>query len=259
MAITFSDRQTPLYVQAATFLRRRIEDGTWRAGAQLPTLENLMVELGLGRVTVRQAMDLLEGDGLIERWRGKGTFVSQTLKKPLAISLTASWEALLEGLEGVTPRLLYSEAGGQLPGFARQMAEEERSSIGRGYRRIARVHERENIPYLLIEIYLDMDIYQRAPKQFDAELIIPLINDMADIQITSVRQVLTIGTADLETANHLSIPVNAPVGHMQRVMKDEKTQIIYAARLTYRGDLVRLDMNVDPPQIMKTISKENTS
>ena len=64
-----------------------------------------------------------------------------------------------------------------------------------------------------------------------------------------LRQVLTIGTADLETARRLDIPVNAPVGHMARLMVDGNARVIYAARLTYRGDLVRLDMKVDPPQI----------
>jgi len=249
MSLAFSDRHTPLYAQTAMLLRRRIEDGAWGAGVQIPTLDDLMAELGVGRVTVRQAMALLEQDGLIERWRGRGTFVKKSRAKMPVVSLTASWEALLAGIEGAKPRLLASRETSCIPAFAEHLATEEGAEIAPAYRQISRVHARRDWPYLLIDIYLEKSLYQRSPKRFDRQLVIPLLDAMADVNITAVRQVLTIGTADLETARHLNIPVNAPVGHMARLMIDAKARVIYAARLTYRGDLVRLDMTVDPPQI----------
>lgn len=249
MPVSFSNCQTPLYAQTATLLRRRIEDGTWPAGAQMPTLDDLTGELGVGRVTVRQAMALLEQDGLIERWRGRGTFVAEPRNQAPVVSMTASWEALLEGIEGAKPRLLGSRDAHRIPAFAHRLAGEEKAEILPAYRHLSRVHERKGWPYLLIEIYLEKTLYQRRPKRFDRELVIPLLDAMEDVTIASVRQVLTIGTADLETARHLNIPVNAPVGHMARLMMNRQAQVIYAARLTYRGDLVRLDMKVDPPQI----------
>lgn len=55
-------------------LRRRLPVGT-----RLPSVDELMVEYGLGRVTVREALRILENDGLIDIRRGPtgGVFVRQ--------------------------------------------------------------------------------------------------------------------------------------------------------------------------------------
>ena len=65
----------PLYLQLATIFRRRVETGLWPRGEQTPTLEMLMREFGVGRVTVRSALAELESEGLLVRSRGKGTFI----------------------------------------------------------------------------------------------------------------------------------------------------------------------------------------
>ena len=68
-----------LYYQLADVFRRRIEDGEWQVDAQIPTLDDLVAEFGAARATVRQALTILEGEGLLARYRGRGTFV---LKRP---------------------------------------------------------------------------------------------------------------------------------------------------------------------------------
>lgn len=55
-------------------LRAEIVGGEFD-GRQLPSEEDLRVEFGAPRASVRQALDLLQDEGLIERVRGQGTFV----------------------------------------------------------------------------------------------------------------------------------------------------------------------------------------
>ena len=63
------------YIQLASLFRRRIQAGQWQVGAQIPTVEELAAECGVARATIRQALDILQIEGLIERYRAKGTFV----------------------------------------------------------------------------------------------------------------------------------------------------------------------------------------
>lgn len=56
-------------------LRRSIADGSWQAGARLPTERDLARSLGLARNTVRRALDMLEAEGVIARGVGRGTFL----------------------------------------------------------------------------------------------------------------------------------------------------------------------------------------
>lgn len=64
-----------LATEAAETLRSAIRDGRLRPGEQLPSEPVLAESLGLSRGTLRQAVAVLEQEGLLFRRRGLGTFV----------------------------------------------------------------------------------------------------------------------------------------------------------------------------------------
>ncbi len=72
------DSPVPVYYQIASALRQRIADGEWRKGNQLPPEPELAKAFGVSRMTLRQALVELEGDNIIVRRRGAGTFVNQS-------------------------------------------------------------------------------------------------------------------------------------------------------------------------------------
>jgi GntR family transcriptional regulator len=74
------DPQAPLpaYHQLANHMRDRIRTGELAAGARMPSENELMSSLGLARMTVRHAYQLLRDEGLIEAQQGKGVFVRAT-------------------------------------------------------------------------------------------------------------------------------------------------------------------------------------
>ena len=65
----------PLHAEVAEVLRHQIMSGELPAGAKLPALRELTETLGVARMTVVQAMNTLQDEGLIEKHSGKGTFV----------------------------------------------------------------------------------------------------------------------------------------------------------------------------------------
>ena len=56
-------------------LRQAIASGTFRPGTQLPTEAELCQMLAVSRTVVREALRVLEEDGLVARRHGVGTFV----------------------------------------------------------------------------------------------------------------------------------------------------------------------------------------
>ena len=68
--------RVPLYLQVASVMRQRINSGYWAEGEQISTLEKLEEEFSLARVTIRQAIELLRAEGLLQAQQGRGTFVS---------------------------------------------------------------------------------------------------------------------------------------------------------------------------------------
>ena len=51
-----------------------------RSEKKIATLEELESEFSVARVTVRQAIELLQDEGLLKSHQGKGTFVMRTPK-----------------------------------------------------------------------------------------------------------------------------------------------------------------------------------
>ena len=80
-------------------LRGRIESGAWQPGEALPGELELARELSVARMTLRGALSELARLGLIERVRGRGTFVKRAADAPrtsttLAIIVQRSDEPL---------------------------------------------------------------------------------------------------------------------------------------------------------------------
>lgn len=66
----------PLYHQLKEILRTQIENGVWKTGELIPNENQLAEDYGLSRGTVREAMDDLVREGMLNRQRGRGTFVA---------------------------------------------------------------------------------------------------------------------------------------------------------------------------------------
>ncbi|MFF3869570.1 GntR family transcriptional regulator [Micromonospora sp. NPDC001898] len=67
---------TPLYVQLADLLTKRIEGGNLASGQTLPSETQLRQEFGVSRGTVRAAVALLRERGLVVTMPQRGTYVS---------------------------------------------------------------------------------------------------------------------------------------------------------------------------------------
>lgn len=81
----------PKYRQIADDLRRRIESGELKPGAQLPTETDLGEHYGASRNTIRDAIKMLITPGLVETRAGQGTFVIEK-PPPFVTTLTGDPE-----------------------------------------------------------------------------------------------------------------------------------------------------------------------
>lgn len=231
--------QVPLYVQLADLFRQRIAKGVWQHGDKLPSLEQLVDEFGVARVTVRQAIARLARDGLLKPQRGRGTFVTGAPQSNRWLRVETTLQSLADVYRDTRPKILNIDEGTRVPLLSPQDGVRAEQYV---YMR--RVHSRQGRPYCVIGIYLDATIFALAPKRFRAQTVIPLLMEMPTVRIVSARQVLTIGTADLEVARHLDIAVNAPVAEVRRVFTGPKRRVIYLGEVTYRGDFVHMEIDL---------------
>jgi len=240
-AVNLNQSTVSRYIQLATLFRRRIETGIWAAGTQIPTVDDLASEYGVARATIRQALDQVEADGLIERYRAKGTFVRHRADKRLWCEVQTDWSGLLRSRPGATIEILSIEADRTLPSLKDMPGERAPS-----YRHFRRRHWRDGQAFLLADVYLDERLWPMVSDKNLAELTsLNLVASLPGVTISEVRQTLTIGTADVEIAGHLNLPLNAPVAFVDRSAVDSSGTLILVAAGVYRGDVVRIDVKLN--------------
>lgn len=237
----FLDSPVPRYLQLADLMRQRIGRGTWPHGHRLPSLEELVAEFGVARVTVRQAIDVLARERLVLPQQGRGTFVTGTPPNDRFISVVTRLDELARVYRDTQPVIVNIDESVASP----PLAPGEGAPAAR-YVFMRRVHSRDGHPYCVINIYLDERIFRKSPAKFRSKTVIPLLTSMKGVRIASAHQVLTIATADMEVARLLDLPMSAPVAEVRRIFKDAEGTVIYLADVTYRGDAIRVEMDLQP-------------
>lgn len=229
----------PLYLKVAEVLRQRIMRGIWKPGELLPTLDVLMAEFKVARVTVREAVKILESEGLLEPRRGRGTIVLPHEPPSRPLSVVTSLSQLVDLYRGDVPDLVsLNDCETELP---------EGVTFGvpaSKYHMLRRIHSREGERYCVITLYLAKYIFDRQEERFRTQLALPVLFDDPNVQIATARQSLIVSKCDIETASLLDLDVGEPMAEVRRVMCDPEGTIIYLADVIYRGDYIHLDMDL---------------
>lgn len=224
----------PLHAEVAEVLRHQIMSGDLAPGSRLPALRELTETLGVARMTVVQAMNTLEDEGLIEKHSGRGTFVRK-VQLPDRVSLQMNAE--MSEIHAMVEQLEVSVRQGD--------ATIEKSDDGRYFRCMRRIHARKGKPFCQVDIRLDDTVYERAPERFTQEIVVSVLSDLG-IDIAKARQNVTIAHADFELARALGIKVNSAVFKVIREFYDADGALLYSAKLHYPGDSLELDITFTP-------------
>jgi GntR family transcriptional regulator len=101
--INFESR-IPYYIQLMDILKEKVQMGIWVPGNQIPGEQDLCELYQVSRTVVRQALRELELEGVINRRKGKGTFISlPKISAGLAQKRTGLYQDMVErGLKPVT-------------------------------------------------------------------------------------------------------------------------------------------------------------
>jgi len=230
----------PIYVQLVTLFRRRIDSGEWAVGRQVPTLEKLAAELGVARATIRHAIGYLESEGLIGRYRGRGTFV---LKKPeLEVwhDIPTDWAELVGTAPDIKHEWLECRRADAPP-----TPSHPGGRLAPAYQLMRRLHRRNGVPYLIGRAYVERGLFKAIGKRgFDNAVPYRTIHRHLGLRVGRAEQTLLVGTAAMEEAHLLGIPLNAPIVLAYRSVFDRDGVLVHESDGVYRGDFVRVRMRL---------------
>ncbi len=231
----FDRSRAPLYVQVAAVMRQRIDSGQWAEGEKISTLEELEKEFAVARVTIRQGIELLRNEGLLNAQQGRGTFVSGRSKNHRWLNLATDFDSLIESLRGNVLKRIQIDESASPPALS-----EGEGRVADSYVFLRSVQYNGGEPFSVVNLHLDRSIYARDAKRFTRTAALPEIVEMDDVVIAHANQTVTIGVADTETAELLKIGLGEPTADCHLVLIDGDGIAIYVADIHYIKDCFAL-------------------
>jgi GntR family transcriptional regulator len=232
----------PFYFQIEEGLRALIALEVLKPGDMLPPEIALSQQLGVSRITIRQALSDLTNAGLLVRQRAVGTFVAQPRKVIPFIrehlgSLTD--EIAAQGLE-LQSRVLQQElitASGDIM-YELEMKRPAKVVLIRRLRSVNGIplaletahHPYDRFPELLTMNLTDCSIYDILDKRYDARPVTAHDRFVADLAIGEMAQLLEVNEG-------------APVMRFKRTAKDKNGIPMEFSISIYRADQHQFSIN----------------
>ena len=238
---------TPAYLQLAQGLQGLILAGALPGGAALPGERELAASLGVSRVTVRQALRVLQERGLLHRRQGSGTFVreggpaAQSIVQPLS-ALTGFSEDMRS--RGRTPGslVLSFERGRPTPQEAMTLAVSPRSEVVR----LRRLRSADGEPLAVETSSLPARVLPGVSlPDVEGGSLYTLLRERGFAPARAMQH-LRASEADDDTARWLDLRPGAALLATERVTWDAAGSVLEYARAAYRGD--RYDFVVELQQ-----------
>lgn len=226
-------REWPLYIQVKEAILKRIVSGELCPGDRLPTEDEMIRSHRVSRITVRRALELLQHDGLVERFARKGTFVTS---RPPGPGWTASSidDVLQLGAETLPEGLEWKAVHDPIVALHLRVPTNEKIY------RLRAVRVRRGTPVYFIEAFVPAHIGNRLRRaDLTKEMLISVVEHKLGIPIVSGLEEVTAGVADGELARRLRVSQGMPLLILDLTYSAADGKPIEYARAWYRADMFR--------------------
>jgi GntR family transcriptional regulator len=227
-----------LHARISQLLVDLIEGNDLAAGDQLPAERELAEMLGVSLAPVRQAILDVVNKGLLERRRGRGTFVrGPGLDEKISIlhSLTESMRA--QHAE-VDTRVLRQQEVPMPPEAARALGLREHTAM-----LLERVAIVGREPVALLQAYLSMRAYPRLLEaSFAHRSLYETLQDQYAMVVTSADSVIELARSTSAEAGKFGIGVGEPLLKVEGTAFAQTGEPVEYFRVLYRGDRVRFHL-----------------
>ena len=232
----------PFYFQLKKTLAEEILAGRWSPGDRLPSEPAICDHFEVSRTTVRQALAELEAEGMIQRNKGRGTFVADPQSTSWLLQSSAGfYEEAVRAGHTVTSKLLRRSLQ-VLPSWACDALELPPGNEGVTIERLRWVDDRlvmyviNHLPPRLSDAVLEADLASGSLYR--------ILEDREGLEVLGGRRVVEAVTAQEELAQLLEVEAGAPLLLVESVSWDREQVPFECYRAWHRADRTRIEVQV---------------
>ncbi|MCU0573660.1 MAG: GntR family transcriptional regulator [Syntrophobacteraceae bacterium] len=221
----------PLYHQLAEIILAKIRSGELPPGCRLPSEPSLAATYGIGRPTVRQAIDVLVRRRFLTRRRGSGTYVRPEPEEVDLFSLAGTTSAFQKKGISVVSRILEKTRLKSAPVDAENPFSEQPAFF------ISRLSLVEGTPVLLEEIFMQPELFPGLDEiDLAGRSLSRIVEERYHMRPEGGRQNFRIVNVDGKRAHHLAVTSATPVLLVKRFLTLSGLQNAIYSELYCRTD-----------------------
>ena len=223
--------ESPIYIRIHNHIKEEIEDGKWQVGDRIPAERDLAEEFGVSRMTLRQAVQTLVDEGILERRVGAGTIVAR--------------KKVQEKMSGITSFTELMENQGKHPSSrtisyqitSPSLSEREHLKLKKQQKvlRMERIRYADDVPICFEVATLPFDLvkdYERS--QITKSLYQTLAKN--GLHIGHAQQTVSASSASEKIAEFLNIKRGAPILNLRQITKLSTGEPFEYVRTEYAGE-----------------------
>ena len=226
----------PLHIQLKDIIEKQVAEGNF--SDQIPSERQFMQEYNISRSTVREAINVLVRQGILEKRHGKGTFV---LLKPIH-----DWLGNLSSTTE-TIRNIGMKPGAKLITHYKTIPStyiQEKTGFTEAYF-IKRVRYADDIAIGVERHYYPISIGEELIKyDLDNATLYDLVQNELGIQFAEAGQKISSGKMLQEDMVYLDVPANKNVLIAERIIKDQAGTVLEMEEAFYRSDMYSFKINL---------------
>ena len=207
----FSTR--PLYLQLRDALAERIAQGEWKPGTAIPNESDLAREFGVSSGTMRKALDLMEGEHLLTRRQGRGTFVNDQASDAMAMRFS---NIRSKDGERVAGRVKTSEI------TEGKATDKERDRLAlqahEAVCRIRRIRLHNDRPFMVEETSIPAALFPGLTEMKNPSHRITVLAQQYGVLLGKAEERIVIGRAKPAVADELGLDPDSPLLVLDRVV-----------------------------------------
>jgi GntR family transcriptional regulator len=239
--IDFESR-IPYYLQLIDVIKEKILNKEWPESSQIPGEQDLCEIYRVSRTVVRQALRELELEGIIDRRKGKGTFVAKPkISEGLVQKLTGFYQDMTERGLKPTTQVLQHEV---IPASEKVAAQLE-IAPGSQVIHLRRLRFINDEPIQLVTSYLPYKVCpQVADGDFTSRSLYEFLEKECGFILGRARRSIEAVAAREAEARLLGIERGSPLLMLQSVSYTTDGIAIEYFHALHRGDRSRFDVDL---------------
>ncbi|MDB5894003.1 MAG: GntR family transcriptional regulator [Rhodoferax sp.] len=240
----------PKYHQIYLVLREQLQEGRFVNG--VPAEVVLSKQFGVGRVTVRRALEQLADEGLITREPGRGTWPARNTGQKAAVGFfehsgqarPTRLTGLLENLVSTSLRTTVALREWRTITASESVANALALAVGDKVKKVVRVRSSDDGPVSHITTYLPYALARNFGRRELGNKAILLLLEEAGVELGRAHQTVSARQADATIASELGVAVGSALLAVRRLVFDTDERPVQWLHGLYRPDRYEYQMEV---------------